>query len=113
MGLHLVLLGFCKLHGAGAPLLVTLAWPFFIKVLFSLRPFKNVIMSIKQDSRLFVFQLSQIIGFQDHRANHEPGNRRRWDRIIQLVHQRLRDIGHSMPFSDYERTLQTLTVAAF
>ncbi|KAJ0826114.1 hypothetical protein HanRHA438_Chr17g0810671 [Helianthus annuus] len=109
MGLHL-LIGFCKLHGVGAPFLATLAWPFFVKVCMSLTPFKNVLMNMAQDSRLLVFQLSQIIVFQED----EGGTRRRCDRIIQLVHQRWPNIiGQSMPFSNYDQSLQALSIAAF
>ncbi|KAL4571313.1 hypothetical protein LXL04_018071 [Taraxacum kok-saghyz] len=106
MGLHLVaLLGVSKLHGA--PFVAILAWPFFLKVLFSLRPFHNVIKSVAQDSRLFVFQLTQIISGADNQ--HE----RRLERIIRLVHHRVPNIGRSMPFDNYDQSLQALQIVAF
>ncbi|KAL8253696.1 hypothetical protein R6Q59_031917 [Mikania micrantha] len=109
MGLHLVL-GLCTLNGGSL-----LALPFVLKVLLSrLRPFKDVIMSMAQDSRLLVFQLNQIIGFE---ANNEGGlglgfdaNWRRW---VRFIHQRLLNVGHSMLFSNYDQSLQTLSIVAF
>lgn len=121
MGLHLValakvkLLGVSKLHGA--PFVAILAWPFFLKVVLSLKPFQNLIMSVAQESRLFVFQLNQIIGFQAagrSRADHGfDGNRRRWERVIRLVQERLPNVGRSMPFEDYDQSLQVLSIVAF
>ncbi|CAH1415700.1 unnamed protein product [Lactuca virosa] len=121
MGLHLValakvkLLGVSKLHGA--PFVAILAWPLFLKVVLSLRPFQNLIMSVAQESRLFVFQLNQIIGFQAagrSRADHGfDGNRRRWERVIRLVQERLPNVGRSMPFEDYDQSLQALSIVAF
>ncbi|KAI3501062.1 hypothetical protein L1887_28920 [Cichorium endivia] len=116
MGLHLVALAKVKLLGAsrlhGAPFLAILAWPFFLKVVLSLRPFQNLIMSVAQDSRLFVFQLNRIIRFQGNEHG-IGGNRRRWERIIRLVHERLPNVGWSMPFEDYEQSLQALSIVAF
>ncbi|MFS7941564.1 hypothetical protein Hanom_Chr06g00477791 [Helianthus anomalus] len=108
MGLH-ILLGFSKLNGA--PFVATLAWPFFLKVLLSLKPFRNVIMSMVQDSRLFVFQLNQIIGSEG--GLRFAIGRRRWGRVVRLVHERLPNVSRSTPFSNYDQSLQALSIVAF
>nr|GEY77863.1 hypothetical protein [Tanacetum cinerariifolium] len=86
MGLHLLVLGFSKLHAA--PFLANLAWPFFLK-------------------------LNHIIAFRGH-------GRRRWERIIRLVHARLpannnsnNDRSMMMPFANYDQSLQALSIVAF
>ncbi|KAK1438751.1 hypothetical protein QVD17_04561 [Tagetes erecta] len=110
MGLHIAVLGLCKLHGATSPFLGTLAWPFLLKVVWSLRPVNNFFTSMVHDSRLLMFQLSQILVFPD---DEDGGNRRRRDRIIRLVQQQWPNIGQSMLFSNYDRSLQTLSIVTF
>ncbi|CAI9291305.1 unnamed protein product [Lactuca saligna] len=83
------LLGLSKLHRfTTTPLLATLIWPFFLKVMLSLRPIQDIVRTMVHDSRLFIFQLNRIITLQD-----DNEGERRWGRFRRLVYDRLVDVG--------------------
>ncbi|KAL6979745.1 hypothetical protein U1Q18_021400 [Sarracenia purpurea var. burkii] len=112
MGLHLVVLVKLNLaatvHG-GCPMVVTLVWPYILKLAVSLRPLRRGYTSVIYGGRLFFFQLAQIA------SNAEPGvgNRRRWERALRLVCQR---IAHARRYSPAlesdEESFRTLSMLA-
>ncbi|CAH1453756.1 unnamed protein product [Lactuca virosa] len=89
------------------PILATLIWPFFLKVMLNLRPIQDIVGTMVHDSRLFIFQLSRIITLQD-----DNEGERRWGRFRRLVYDRLVDAGRSMAFVNDEHSLHTLSMVA-
>lgn len=61
-----------------------------------------------QDTRLFVFQLRRIIGFED---DHNEGERR-MSRVRRLLHERLANTGRSIAFMTDEQSFQTVSIVA-
>ncbi|KAJ0602795.1 hypothetical protein HanPI659440_Chr03g0133821 [Helianthus annuus] len=102
------LLGFSKFHRVTTtPLLATLLWPFFLKLLMSLRPIQEIVNSMVHDSRLFMFQLSQIIHLDDIGEGE-----RRLSRVRRLLHNRLANTGRSIAFVEDEHSLHTVSMVA-
>lgn len=95
------LVGLSKCHAFTAtPILATLMWPFLFKLLLNLRPIKDIVESMGNDSSLFVFQLGQIVMSQ-------ATSRRRWQRILRLAQERM-----STAQQSYDDTLHTLSMVA-
>ncbi|PWA34240.1 hypothetical protein CTI12_AA621010 [Artemisia annua] len=102
------LLGSSKFHKYDTkPILATLIWPFFLKAILSLRPIKDIVRIVVHDSRLFVFQLAQIISLDEY--NEEA---RRWGRVRRLVHDRFVGAGRSIAFVANEQSLHTVSMVA-
>ncbi|PRQ18186.1 hypothetical protein RchiOBHm_Chr7g0203191 [Rosa chinensis] len=86
----------CTSHSLITPVVSGLIWPFVIKVSFSLRSVRRAYADVIHFSRLFFFQLNQIVrAFDEHdvRADHdEPAaivgnnnNNTRLERALRLV----------------------------
>ncbi|KAF5816244.1 hypothetical protein HanXRQr2_Chr03g0132201 [Helianthus annuus] len=102
------ILGLSKFHRVTTtPLLATLLWPFFLKLLMSLRPIQDIVNSMVHDSRLFMFQLSQIIHLDDIGEGE-----RRFSRVRRLLHNRLVNTGRSIAFVEDEHSLHTVSMVA-
>ncbi|KAL3499581.1 hypothetical protein ACH5RR_038674 [Cinchona calisaya] len=124
MGLHLVLLAKLKLitithHHVclGTPIIVSLLGPFLLKFFFTtFRPLQQAFINTIYSSRLFIFQMGQIIN-----SNSEPpgfsngpgtGTSTRWQRALRLVNERLTLARHSQVTESDEESLRALSVLA-
>ncbi|KAM7256901.1 hypothetical protein ACFE04_012642 [Oxalis oulophora] len=96
MVLHILALAKLKLlssssHGIN-PLLTSLLCPFMVKLSMSYRIINGAYFEMLHSSRLFVFQLGQIV-FNGETSGERPagvfGNNTRFERAMRLVHQRL------------------------
>ncbi|KAL4592979.1 hypothetical protein LXL04_005988 [Taraxacum kok-saghyz] len=114
MPLHCLLVAKVKLLGlspshafTGTPILATLIWPFFFKMLLSLRPIKDIVAAMAQDSSLFVFQLGRIVMSQ-------AADGRRWQRILRLTQERMATARQSVALANetYNDSLHTLSMVA-
>ncbi|CAK9173218.1 unnamed protein product [Ilex paraguariensis] len=97
MGLHLVVLAKLKLITTTysvAPMVACLAWPFVLKLLFSvgrLGPLGRVYDDVLDGFRFFLFQMGQIT----FNAAPASGNSTRWERALRLVRERVAQVSHS------------------
>ncbi|XVF51736.1 hypothetical protein PTKIN_Ptkin04bG0208900 [Pterospermum kingtungense] len=111
MGLHLVALA--KLHllsPSHTPLVASLFCPFVLKLSFSSSIVRRVYFDVTDATRLFFFQLSQIVFEPDHQP--APGNAgdSRWERALRLVCQRITHARRSPAGQSDEDSLHTLTM---
>ncbi|TMW99670.1 hypothetical protein EJD97_002159 [Solanum chilense] len=123
MGLHLLLIGKINIlatsspHSLSNPLLVSLLWPFILKLAaFSFRPINQVSSDLIYSIRLFSFQMSQIT------FNTEPhvgpgrggdgGGNTRWERAVRLVSERLIHARRSQFSEADEESLRELSMIA-
>ncbi|KAL8263758.1 hypothetical protein R6Q59_021888 [Mikania micrantha] len=104
--MHFLVLAKCH-KVTTTPLLATLVWPFFLKVIMNLRPIKDIVRSMVQDSRLFFFQLSTIIGLDD-----DNEGSRRSSRIRRLLHHWLANTQRSIALLTDEHSLHTVSMVA-
>ncbi|KAL8196179.1 hypothetical protein R6Q57_025179 [Mikania cordata] len=105
--MHFLVLAKCH-KVTTTPLLATLVWPFFLKAIMNLRPIKEIARSMVQDSRLFFFQLSTIIGLDDD----NEGGSRRLIRIRRLLHHWLANTQRSIALLTDEHSLHTVSMVA-
>ncbi|KAG5228927.1 hypothetical protein OIU77_023570 [Salix suchowensis] len=91
MGLHVV--GLAKLnlllstsHTGGASLFTCLLCPYLLKLTFSVRLVRHACTDLLHSSRLFLFQLSQIV-FDNNQPAALAGNSTRLGRARRLVYQ--------------------------
>ncbi|KAJ8552670.1 hypothetical protein K7X08_020063 [Anisodus acutangulus] len=120
MGLYLLLIGKINLLASSSsqslstPFLVSLLWPFIVKVAaFSFRPIHQVYTDLLYSVRLFSFQMGQIT------FNTEPigpagsrGGNTRWERAARLVCERLTHARHSRFTEADEESLRELSMIA-
>ncbi|GFZ16520.1 hypothetical protein Acr_25g0009290 [Actinidia rufa] len=115
MGMHFMVLAKLNMttggHSSGlAPVVASLVWPFILKLSFGLRPLQQTSTNLLHASRLFFFQLSQIVFNAE--SNQSQGSR--FERAVRLVYQRFaRTTRPSPPDSDEdEDSLHTLSMIA-
>ncbi|KAK9927558.1 hypothetical protein M0R45_024739 [Rubus argutus] len=87
----------CTSHSLITPVVSGLIWPFVIKLSFSLRLVRRTYTDVIHASRLFFFQMEQIIRAIDEHghADHDErpvaiigtNNNSRLERAVRLVHQ--------------------------
>lgn len=96
MGLHLLLIGKINIlatsstHSLSHQFVVSLLWPFILKVAsFSFRPIHQVSSDLIYSMRLFSFQMSQITFNTEPHVGPGRGGNTRWERAVRLVSERL------------------------
>ncbi|KAG5588932.1 hypothetical protein H5410_039446 [Solanum commersonii] len=123
MGLHLLLIGKIKIlatsstHSLSNPLLVSLLWPYILKLAaFSFRPIHQVYSDLIYSIRLFSFQMSQItFNTEPHvgpSRGGDGGRNTRWERAVRLVSERLIHARRSQFSEADEESLRELSMIA-
>ncbi|KAL1826376.1 hypothetical protein DCAR_0205475 [Daucus carota subsp. sativus] len=88
------------------PLITCLVGPFVLKVLLNLRTIPSVYDDVSHASRLFLFQVNQIVF---HIRREDLGDRSRWERAIRLLSEILVSSRRSTP-ADEARSLHDLSM---
>lgn len=126
MGLHLVALAAVQFSKGGATttqMVSNLVWPYLIRVCLSLKIAHQDVLS---SSRLFLFQLTQIImvnldhHHRDHHRiqldNRTANTRNRWHRALRLVRERVDQVREvimgPLPYDQDEDSLHILSMLA-
>ncbi|OMO52450.1 hypothetical protein COLO4_37181 [Corchorus olitorius] len=119
MGLHLLALAKLRLLSSSptfTPLLAaTLICPFLLKLSFSLGIVRRTYTDVIESTRLFFFQLRQIIAFEDDHDQPPPGGNGggvpdRWQRALRLICQRITLVRRSPAVESDEDNFHTLTM---
>ncbi|OIS97416.1 hypothetical protein A4A49_09147 [Nicotiana attenuata] len=129
MGLHLLIIGKINLmatssHSLSSPLLVSLLWPFILKLAaFSCRPIGQVYSDLVYSLRLFSFQMSQITfnTTTDQSTGGSGGNsggsgggggNTRWERAVRLICERITLARHSQFSETDEESFRDFSMIA-
>lgn len=97
-------------HGL-SPILAALIWPFLIKLAFSTRLVHQDFNDLVHGSRLFLFQLQQIVE-SEARGGAEVEAEPRWQRAVRLVYRRATQTRAASGSSEEEDALHTLSMIA-
>ncbi|KAF9689882.1 hypothetical protein SADUNF_Sadunf01G0138600 [Salix dunnii] len=88
VGLAKLNLLFSTSHTGGTSLITCLLCPYVLKLTFSVRLVRHAYTDLLYSSRLFLFQLSQIV-FDNDQPAALAGNSTRLGRALRLVYQRV------------------------
>ncbi|MBA0881610.1 hypothetical protein Goshw_024737 [Gossypium schwendimanii] len=114
MGICLVALAKLHLltpaHSISAPLLAGFICPFVVKLAFRFRIVRRVYIDMLYATRLFFFQLSQIVFDAGGDRQPSPGDGERWLRALRLVSERITHVRRSPVADSDEDSFHTLTV---
>ncbi|CAN4075990.1 unnamed protein product [Withania somnifera] len=118
MGIHLLLIDKINIlanssHSLSTPYLVSLLWPFILKLAaFSFRPVNQVYYDLVYSLRLFSFQMSQIAFNTEPLEPGRGGGNMRWERAVRLVCERLTHARRSQFLEADEESLRELSMIA-
>lgn len=89
-----------------SPFITCLVGPFVLKVLLNLRTLPSVYDDVSHASRLFLFQINQIVF---HIRQDDLGDRSRWERAIRVLSEMIMNSRRSTQ-SDDARSLHDLSM---